>query len=182
MTLTFTDARIENYGGSDQRGVWLCLKVNEQAPARQFVMKKQNRLYDAEIKQHREKRSLDANAYFWLLAGKLSAALQIPPMEIYRQYIPDVGDNFEIVPVHEEDMDHWNRLWTDGHDGRMTVDMGPCRKITGYHNVKCYFGSSDYDSAQMARLIDMIVDDCKAQGVETLPPDKLAILKEEWGK
>ena len=57
MNLTFTEARIQN-----DNGIWMCLKVNEAAPARQFVMTKQNCLYDVEIKQRREKRSLNANS------------------------------------------------------------------------------------------------------------------------
>lgn len=43
-----------------------------------------------------------------------------------------------------------------------------------------YHGSSTYDTAQMSRLIDNIVQDCKALGIETMTPDKLSILKEEW--
>ena len=58
MNLTFQDAKIQMDGG-----VWLCIKVNEPALARTFILDKQNRLYDCEIKEHREKRSLDANAY-----------------------------------------------------------------------------------------------------------------------
>ena len=49
MTLTFTEARIQM-----DSGVWLCLKVNEPAPARTFILDKQNRIYDCEIKEHRE--------------------------------------------------------------------------------------------------------------------------------
>ena len=32
----------------------------------------------------------------------------------------------------------------------------------------------------MARLIDNLIQDCKALDIETLPPDKLELLKEEW--
>ena len=32
----------------------------------------------------------------------------------------------------------------------------------------------------MSALIDSIIEDCKAVGIETLPPEKLALLKEEW--
>lgn len=40
-----------------------------------------------------------------------------------------------------------------------------------------YYGSSTYDGAQMARLIDNIVQDCKAVGIETMTPDELARLE-----
>lgn len=136
---------------------------------------------DIEIKKHREKRSLDANSYFWVLAGKLSAKIGISPEEVYRQYIPDIGGNYDVIPVREDRLEQWDRVWCTDHLGRMTVDIGPCRNTPGYHNVKTYIGSSDYDTAQMSRLIDLIVEDCKECGIETLTPGKLDSLKERWG-
>lgn len=132
---------------------------------------------DVTIKKHRKRRSLDANAYFWVLCGKLSEKLRIPPKEIYRHYIPDVGGNFEIVPVRVERLEAWARIWANGHDGRVTEDMGQCRHTPGYHNVRCYIGSSEYDTAQMSRLIDLIIADCKEQGIETMTPAELARLE-----
>ena len=46
--------------------------------------------------------------------------------------------------------------------------------------VRAYYGSSQYNTKQMARLIDAVVEDCKSLEIETLPPDKLAAMKEEW--
>ena len=54
-------------------------------------------------------------------------------------------------------------------------------KIDGCTNVIVYYGSSTYDSKQMSVLIDRIVQDCKELGIETLPPDELLRLQEEWG-
>lgn len=54
-------------------------------------------------------------------------------------------------------------------------------KLPGCVRVVLYYGSSTYDTAQMSRLIDLIVQDCREQGIETLPPDKLAGMMEEWG-
>ena len=86
MTLTFTEARIQM-----DSGVWLCLKVNEPAPARTFILDKQNRIYDCEIKEHREKRSLDANAYCWVLLDKLADAIRSTKEEIYLQKVREIG-------------------------------------------------------------------------------------------
>ena len=32
----------------------------------------------------------------------------------------------------------------------------------------------------MSRLIDLVVQECKDAGIETLPPDKLAALLDGW--
>lgn len=166
----------------DGSGTWLCVKAPRRQAEQICRDAKDGKQYDVKITEHRNRRSLDANAYFWVLAGKLAAKLNISPNEIYRQYIPDIADNYTIVPVKEKLLKQWDHIWCAGHIGRMTEDMGPCRNIPGYHNVMSFFGSSDYDTKQMSRLIDLIVQDCKAQGVETLTPRELDAMKSRWGE
>ena len=179
MRIQFDSAR----WAQDDKGFWLSIRVKSPAQAKQFLSDMQDKkLYDAEIKLHRERRSLDANAYFWELAGKLAAKLRISPDEVYRQYIPDVADNYVIQPVREDMIERWDKIWCNGHLGRMTDDLGPCRRTPGYHNIRCYLGSSDYDSCQMSRLIDLIVDDCKAQGIETKTPEEIAQMEAEYAQ
>ena len=90
MELDFDRAGIELEDG----GVWLCLRVKSSFNARRFVSSMRDKLYTADLKEKRKKRSLSANAYFWTLCGKLASALGIPSHEIYRQYVKEIGDNF----------------------------------------------------------------------------------------
>ena len=46
--------------------------------------------------------------------------------------------------------------------------------------VRAYYGSSQYNTKQMSRLIDMVVEGAKELGIETLTPEELARIKEEW--
>ena len=61
-------------------------------------------------------------------------------------------------------------IWSSHGKGWLTEQMPGVSP--GYTTLLLYYGSSTYDTAQMARLIDLIVTDCKAQGIETLTPDK----------
>ena len=47
-------------------------------------------------------------------------------------------------------------------------------------NVILYYGSSVFSSSTMSRLIDNLIQDAKAVGIETMAPDKLAALLGEW--
>lgn len=172
MNLTFSEARIQNDGG-----IWLCLKIDDAAQARKFVAGKQNRLYDADIKQHREKRSLDANAYYWKLCGDLARAVGERPEDIYLRHIKDIG-NYSTLCVQEKALTDFKQKWTSGHLGRFVETKES--KTPGCVIVLAYYGSSDFDRVQMSRLIDNLIQDCEAVGVETLPPDKVALLKEDW--
>ena len=46
--------------------------------------------------------------------------------------------------------------------------------------IRAYYGSSTYNTKRMSRLIDMIVENCKEQGIETLTPQQLDAMKERW--
>lgn len=175
-SLTFDKAR----WFEDRDGFWLAVRTKERAAAAQFCAGMADKPHTAELKEQRKKRSLDANAYFWVLAGELAARTGRPPDGIYRDYVRDIGGNYDVIPVREDRIEAWDRLWCDGHIGRMTVDIGPCRNVKGYHNIKTYIGSSDYDNRQMSRLIDLAVEDCKEYGIETMTPEELARLKEDW--
>lgn len=174
MTCTFTEARIRT-----EDGVWLCLKVNEAALVREFVYKKENRLYDVEIKEHREKRSLDANAFCWTLLEKLADALRSTKEEIYLQKVREVGPYKDFTLTQDEAKTFrvaWERLGTGWPTEQVDFDKDGDRVV-----IRAYYGSSTYNTKQMSRLIDSIVEDCKALGIETLTPEQLAAMEEEWG-
>lgn len=132
-----------------------------------------------EIKKTRKKRSLDANAYFFVLADKLSEVLNIPKEEIYRNYIKEIGGVSEMVCVKTEAVKKLCEGWQHNGLGWQTDTMPS--KLKGCTNVILYYGSSTYDTAQMSRLIDRIVEDCKTQGIETKTPEEIANMLSLWG-
>lgn len=144
-----------------------------------IVRNQKNRLYDLEIKEHREKRSLDANAYAWVLIHKLAEAMRLDPEEVYLLNIPRVGDNYTVMCVLDQDVDKLIKVWQGKGIGWPVKDLGPSN-VRGFRNMICYHGSSTYDTAQMSRLIDSLVQDCKAIGIETLSERELSLLKEKW--
>lgn len=172
--VTFSDARIQFDGG-----VWLCLKVNEPAPARSFVMGLGKKLYDCTIKEHREKRSLDANAYLWVLLDKLAEATGVPKTEIYCKAIKEIGGVSDTVCVQQKAVERLCSGWECNGIGWFSERSES--RLEGCVNVTLYYGSSVYDTKQMSRLLDYVIEDCKSQGIEVLPPDKLEAMKEVWG-
>lgn len=133
---------------------------------------------DVTIKKHRKKRSLDANAYAWVLMDKLAEAVGRPKMQIYRDVVKDVGGNTETVCVRDKAVDRLRESWSRNGAGWVTETQKS--KLPGCTNVTLYYGSSVFDTAQMSRLIDNLVQDCAALGIETMPPYKLSALLEEW--
>ena len=172
-TISFRDVKLE--------GGWLMVKPEREdlGKAMTIVRKHKGRLYDLEVKEHRKKRSLDANAYCWVLINKLADVMRIPPTEVYRQAIQDISGNSEVIPIKDEAVEQFKQAWSHNGLGWLVKDMGKS-KLQGYRNLMVYYGSSVYDTKQMGDLIDHLVQDCKSLDIETLTPDKLSLLMEEW--
>ncbi len=135
-------------------------------------------LLDIEAKKHRNKRSLDANAYCWVLLGKLAEKMNMKAEEIYKLEIKEIGV-FEVLPIKNEALEKFIQVWQKNGVGWVCEKIGKS-KLDGYTNVRAFYGSSTYDSNQMSRLIDSIVEDCKLQGIETDTPETIAKYKEMW--
>lgn len=155
-------------------------EVNELNDFKLMMDELNDKVLSIEVKQYRPKRSLDANAYFFVLADKLAEKLNTTKEEVYRNAIKEIGGVSETVCVKNEAVERLCESWKRNGIGWQT-DTFPS-KIDGCTNVILYYGSSTYDKAQMSRLIENIVQDCKAVGIETRTPDELANLLSLWGQ
>lgn len=131
------------------------------------------------LKKHREKRSLDSNAYAWVLLGELQNVLNIPKEEIYKDLIKNIG-SYEIVPIKNEAVEKFRQAWSKNGLGWVTETTKS--KLEGFTNVVAYYGSSTYNTKEMTRLIDLIVEECKQFRVETKPQKEIDSLLKEWDK
>ena len=153
-------------------------EVNELNDFKLMMDELNDKALSIEVKQYKAKRSLDSNAYCWVLLDKLSEKLNVPKVEIYRKLIRDVGGVSEIVCIKNEAVERLCEGWQQNGIGWCT-DTFPS-KIEGCTNVILYYGSSTYTTDQMSRLIDHIVQDCKAVGIETMTPNAIAEMLSLW--
>ena len=133
---------------------------------------------DYSLAKAKKKRSLDANAYAWVLIDKIAEVMRLGKVEVYRNAIRDVGGTSEIFCMQEKAVNTFRRCWEGNGVGWQTETMPS--KLPGCVNVIGYYGSSAYDTKQMSVLIDHLVQDAKALGIETMPPDRLNSLLEAW--
>lgn len=132
-----------------------------------------------EIKPYKEKRSLNANAYAWVLIDKLAAKLGIPPEEVYRHTIEALGGVSEIVRCKSSAVKALKASWE--HHG-LGWQLKVADERNGWADCILYYGSSVYDTAQMKRLIDSLVDECKTQGIDTMSEYERGLLLERWNR
>ena len=159
----------------------LTLEVNERNEFEALVdeMRDKDKL-SIEVKPYRERRSLDANAYFWVLCDKLAGKLHKGKTEIYREYIKDIGGVSETVCIKNSAVERLCEGWSKNGIGWQTETFES--KIEGCTNVILYYGSSTFSTEQMSTLLDLIIQDCHDQGIPTETPNEIARMKALWGE
>lgn len=145
-------------------------------------LKKENKLI-VMLKKWFKKRSLDANAYCWvicdLIAKELSKDGTIVTKEtVYKDAILQIG-TFEPMIIEEKAYSNIKRIWEKQGLGFLIQEVSRKDKCIKVH---CYYGSSTYDSKEMSLLIQLLVDLAKTLNIETKTPEEINSLLEKWDK
>lgn len=132
---------------------------------------------DIDIKEHKEKRSLNANAYFHKLVDELRQKLKISFAACKNHLITSYGQLEYIGDVPAV-------IKTNIEPERMReIETLHCLPIAvkeveeGAYWYRLYRGTHTYNSREMAMLIDGTIEECKEQGIETMTPNELERLK-----
>ncbi len=135
--------------------------------------------YTLTVKEHKEKRSISANNYFWAMCDRLAEKLRMSKTDIYRSYVKEIGGNNDVVCCINKAVSALREAWEARGTGWITETEDS--KLDGCINVRLYYGSSTYDKEQMSRLIELAKQDCIENDIPTWDEDELQRLCEEWG-
>lgn len=165
-------ARINNITFDIKGDVILTLTSKERSE----ILKEYETLKDdeisVEIKKYREKRSLNANAYCWTLINQLGNVLRLSKEEVYLLMLKRYGQS-EMVSIRSD-------ININGYFKYYDIAGTTILNNKEFTHYRIYKGSSEYDTKEMAVLIDGIVQECKEQNIETMTPQELEALKNAW--
>ena len=136
---------------------------------------------DITIKEHRAKRSLNANALCWELCSQIGKAITPPVSKeaIYRHAIKAVGEFTHLI-INNDAYKAFDRVWRTKGTGWFTevIDEMP---FTDQVEIFAYNGSSTYDTLAMSKLIDYLIDEAQQMELQ-IAYDLLEIerIKESW--
>lgn len=139
--------------------------------------------YIVEIRKKVKRRSLNANAYAWVLCDKIARELSknvyVSKNDVYKRILIECGA-FTYIPVKDAAVDRFIEIWHGYGLGWHAEDAGPA-KTEGYTIVRAYHGSSVYTVDEMRRLIDALVDECNQLNIPLENNDYINSLINEWG-
>lgn len=120
----------------------------------------------------RDKRSKEANAYYWALLAKLAGVLGRSNASLHNEMLGKYGTPAPAggaAYVSLEDTETAEK-WAEESE---TYHLRPTSQvINGRRTYRLMLGSSYYDTAEFSRLLDGLIDDCKAVGIETITPEE----------
>jgi len=161
----------------DSDGTWLLIKPSAPSQALEFCQEMKDIKYVAELKEYRVKRSLSANDYLWVLCQKIAEIIKSTKNEVYIESIRAKGQ-FTTLTIGREAAETFIKKWAMRGLGWYAelVDGQDEENI----QVIAYYGSSVYDSREMAVLLDYIIQEAQYLGIETAAPNELLRMKQQW--
>ena len=133
----------------------------EQAKDKQF-----------ELKEYKEKRSLNANNYYWQLVTELGNVLGMDKEWLHFLLLQKYGQSEMISVVADVDMKNYLKYYAEAGESNLNGKT--------FKHYKVYKGSSEMDSKEMSILINGLVEECHIQGIETKTPAEINSLLERW--
>ena len=133
------------------------------------------------LKKYRQKRSLDANSYCWILCEKIAQEMSkdgtiVSKEDIYKDAVRNFGTFIPFI-VEEKAFKQFKNIWEKqglGYQVQETANKDKCVRVN------CYYGSSSYDTKEMSRLIDSLVQEAEQLGIETKTQEEINSLLESW--
>lgn len=180
-------AKIKDIGRTLSGSITITLESAHMDTAEALELSKLDML-DVEMKKHRSKRSLDANAYYWKLASEAEDMLHVSKPYMHNQLLRRYGQiaiiDGQAVYAVLPDTDEAQK----SVDEAQTYHLKPTSQVKKgkggimYRTYMMLKGSSEYDTKEMSHLIDGLVSECKEMGIETLPPEELERMMAAYGK
>ena len=125
-----------------------------------------------EIKEKKEKRSLNANNYAWSLMTQIGDKLKMSKEEVYLKMLADYGQSEMISVLSDIDITGYFKYYKEFGKSKLNGKW--------FTHYKIYKGTSEYNTKEMSIFIDGIVQEAEQLDIETKTPEELDRLKRLW--
>lgn len=147
--------------------------VNEKAELMQgYDALKDVELLTIEAKPFRKKRSLNANAYAWKLITDIAEVIRAPKDDVYLKMLKRYGQSELISVLSNIRIGDYVKYYEQAGESTLNGKL--------FKHYRVYKGSSEFDTREMAVLIDGIVADAKELGIRTETPEEIERMKSLW--
>lgn len=123
-----------------------------------------NKEYVLELKEARNKRTLQQNKFMWVLIHRIAAHedMNMSEIEIYTSALEEANAKYIYLLGIKEAEEELKKNFRAVKVVRPTIENGK-----EYIVYKCFVGSSKLDTKEMNKLLDIIISWASELGIET---------------
>lgn len=138
-----------------------------------------------DLREHREKRSLTQNSYYWKLLSLTADKLKMSKPELHNRMLRKYGQRQYIggllvrIPIPDTDEAEEAALAAETFHIQPTSDVKTGKDGRQYRTYLMLRGSSDYDTREMSVLLDGMINEAQQQDIETLTPMELERMRRD---
>jgi hypothetical protein len=126
------------------------------------------------IDKHREKRSLNANSYAWVLLTAIGNVLRISKEDVYVKMLKEYGQSEMISVKAHIPINEYVKYCDEAGESTLNGAL--------FKHYRVYKGSSEFTKEEMAIFLDGVVSEAKDLDIDVRTPDEIANLKSLWGE
>lgn len=157
-------------------GLYLCFPLDRngiQAARRVVQATKDIDRLTLTVDKRKKPRSLDANALLWNICTEIGAALGETKEAVYKRAVQE-GNEYAPLWIKTEAVKDFCRNWESRGTGWPTeiVDTKGDMSL-----VFAYYGSSTYTAQAFSQLVDRLVQDAKAIGIDVISERERSLLE-----
>lgn len=125
-----------------------------------------------QIKEYKQKRSLNANAYMWVLINEIANKVRLSKEEVYLNMLKNYGQSTIVSLLSDIDYNGFFKYYE--------VIGTSVLNNKEFTHIKILKGSSEYNTLEMSILIDGVVQECTNLGIPTISDEEIKRLKGSW--
>ena len=160
--------------------------IQERGAAVKVLPRLKDKMLRITVKPYRKKRSLDANAYYHVLIGKMADMLNISHARIHNMMLRRYGKIAILdgrpmyLSLKDTEAVREAVIEAEGYHLYPTSEIRQGKDGTPWRTYMMLKGSHEFDTKEMSSLIDGVVSDAQEMGIETMTPDELERMKAAW--
>ena len=138
-----------------------------------------------DLREHREKRSLTQNSYYWKLLSLTADKLKMSKPELHNRMLRKYGQRQYIggllvrIPIPDTEEAEEAALAAETFHITPTSDVKTGKDGRQYRTYLMLRGSSEYDTREMSVLLDGMINEAQQQDIETLTPMELERMRRD---
>lgn len=131
-----------------------------------------DKLFD--VKEHKDKRSNNANRLLWACLGRIAKALKTDSWSVYMQMLKRYG-TFTYICVKPSAVEGVKKQWRECEEiGELTIKGKKAVQLL------CYYGSSTYNTQEFSEFLESVMSEMEEMNIPTPRQEEVERALKQW--